>query len=167
MWLSDRQTPDKVISVSRYASQATQKNLNLCRTSKRFALRLIQTYYLNLKPEELKIPITTKLQRGWRQWKWNIYCNTSVSNDTQLENHWWGVFIPVINKAEGYSKEHVANTKYDREFHLERIGHCDLVGCECPNLKKKLYNTIFKNHFLTKFLWKLFRIYKWKSATYL
>ena len=43
----------------------------------------------------------------------------------------------MIKKTQDNTKDHVSDTKDDGDFHLQRIGECQLVARQLPNLKKK------------------------------
>ena len=48
----------------------------------------------------------------------------------------------MIKETKDNTKDHVSDTKDDGDFHLQRIGECQLVARQLPNLKK---NKSFKN----------------------
>lgn len=52
----------------------------------------------------------------------------------------------MIKKTQDNTKDHVSDTKDDGDFHLQRIGECQLVARQLPNLKKKT------NHSKTRYL---------------
>ena len=44
----------------------------------------------------------------------------------------------MVNDTEHYTQQHLRNPKYHREFHLERVGKCDLVCTGLPDLEMDL-----------------------------
>ena len=43
--------------------------------------------------------------------------------------------LPVIKETQTNTKHHVYNTKHDRQLHFERVGECELVHSNLPNLE--------------------------------